>query len=61
MKKSYLMKIRYFLKYGFIDKEYNLLGLSKFDKNQGKNDGDLCVLAYDLPKSNCLIKKKEGK
>ena len=59
--KNYLIKIRNFLKYGFIDEGNTLLGASKLDKNQGKNDGDLCVLAYDLPKSSCLVKKKEGK
>lgn len=50
--KNYLVKIRNFLKYGFIDEVYNLLGASKLDKNQGKNDGNLCVLAYDFSDVN---------
>ena len=59
--KNYLLKIKNFLKYGFIDDGNTLLGASKLGENQGKNDGDLCVLAYNLPKSSCLVKKKEGK
>lgn len=59
--KNYLLKIKNFLKYGFMPEDYSLLGKSKLDENQGKNDGDLCVLAYDLSKSSCLVKKKEGK
>lgn len=50
--KNYLVKIRNFLKYGFIDEGYNLLGASKLDKNQGKNDGNLCVLAYHFSDVN---------
>lgn len=59
MNKNYLLKIRDFLKYGFTDENYNLLGASKLDKCMGKNDGNLCALAYELPESTCLVKKKE--
>ena len=38
--KNYLIKIRNFLKYGFMPEDYSLLGASKLGKNQGKNDGD---------------------
>jgi len=52
---NYLINIRDFLKYGFRDTEVCILGVSKLEKEQGKNDGDLCVLAYDLPKNDCIL------
>lgn len=61
MNKNYLVKIRDFLKYGFTDENYSLLGASKLGKFEGKNDGDFCPLVYKLPESTCLVKKKEKK
>lgn len=61
--KNYLIKIKNFLKYGFIDENVSFLGMSKFDKNQGSNDSELCVLAYEKLHSNYTLVKcrKEGK
>ncbi len=52
---SYLINIRNFLKYGFTDENVSVLGMSKLEKNQGKNDGELCALAYELPKYDCIL------
>ena len=53
---DYLISIRNFLKYGFTDDNVSLLGISKLEKEQGQHDGELCVLAYDLPQNHdCIL------
>jgi len=53
---KYLVSIKNFLKYGFTDDNVSLLGSSKLEKEQGKHDGELCVLAYDLSQNHdCIL------